>query len=357
MPQTMKIKLLLVGGSEEFIQMMKMVFTADNIIEIIGSVGIKSADEQINRLKPDAVAVDFNSLISSVGGSASDYISEFEVPVLTVYSGKLDESIQEKISGDVIVKCPKCKTQACNTAFAAELKVKLMNLVMMPSITGGAMQITQEPKKEKPSPTFPPFDPGEKIIVALGASTGGTDALEKVIRCFPENFCPVLVVQHMPAVFTQMYAERLNRSCKMTVKEAQDGDRLRQGLCLIGAGNYHMELDSNSGGYFVKCHQGEKVSGHCPSVDVMFRSVAGKAKHGVVAAILTGMGADGADGICSIRNAGGYTIGQNKESCVVYGMPMVAYEKGGCCEQAHIDDIGGIIVKKVQSMTAKSNLK
>lgn len=356
MPQ-IKIKLLLVGDSEAFTQMMNMVFMADSFVEIIGSAGIKSADEQINRLKPDAVAVDFNSLISSVGGLASDYISGLAVPALNVYSGKLDETIRERFSGDVTVKCPKSNTQACVTAFAAELKVKLMNLVMMPSIAGGTIQINQEPKKEKPAPSFTPFDPGEKIIVALGASTGGTDALEKVIRCFPENFCPVLVVQHMPAGFTQMYADRLHKSCKMMVKEAKDGDRLRQGLCLIGAGNYHLELESDAGGYFVKCRHGEKVSGHCPSVDVLFHSVSEKAKHGVVAAILTGMGADGADGLCSIKNAGGYTIGQNKESCVVYGMPMVAFEKGGCCEQAHIDDIGGIIVKKVQSMTAKLNLK
>lgn len=181
-------------------------------------------------------------------------------------------------------------------------------------------------------------------VIALGASTGGTEALEQVIRDFPANTPPVVIVQHMPAGFTKLYAERLNRSCKMRVKEAEDGDRLKQGLIIIGAGDFQLRVQKDAKGYFVSSKPGEKVSGHCPSVDVLFNSVAVSVGQDAIGAILTGMGRDGADGLLRMREAGAFTIGQDKNSCVVYGMPMEAYKIGAVRVQAPLDKISEIIL-------------
>lgn len=184
-------------------------------------------------------------------------------------------------------------------------------------------------------------------IIALGASTGGTEALEAVIKHFPVNTPPVIIVQHMPAGFTKIYAERLNRNCMMEVKEAQDGDRLRSGLIIVGAGEHHLRLCKDAKGWYVSSKQGEKVSGHCPSVDVMFTSVAEVAGPQAIGAILTGMGKDGAEGLLKMRQRGAFTIGQDKDTCVVYGMPMEAYKLGAVEVQAPLYKIADIILNSL----------
>ena len=186
-----------------------------------------------------------------------------------------------------------------------------------------------------------------EAIIALGASTGGTEALEQVIRFFPEDTPPVIVVQHMPAGFTKLYADRLNNSCKMEVKEAVDGERLRRGLVIVGAGEHHLRLCKDRQGYYISSKPGEKVSGHCPSVDVMFSSVAEVAGPLSIGAILTGMGRDGAEGLLKMRQAGAFTIGQDKETCVVYGMPMEAYNIGAVEIQAPLYKISEIILNNL----------
>lgn len=201
----------------------------------------------------------------------------------------------------------------------------------------------------KPSAFVEQIDVNSRIkIIALGASTGGTDALQEVIQNLPESMPPIVIVQHMPAGFTRMYAERLNRICKLEVREAQNGDRLMNGLVLIGAGEYHLRLKKDSIGYYVSSERGEKVSGHCPSVDVLFDSVADVAGDVSIGAILTGMGIDGAKGLLKMRNAGAFTIGQDKESCVVYGMPMVAFNNGAVQIQAPLSDIARIIMENIK---------
>lgn len=186
-----------------------------------------------------------------------------------------------------------------------------------------------------------------ETLIALGASTGGTEALEQVIKHFPKDTPPVIIVQHMPAGFTKLYAERLNRSCQMEVKEAEDGDRLRSGLIIIGAGEHHLRLCKDTRGWYVSSKPGEKVSGHCPSVDVMFNSVADVAGPQAIGAILTGMGRDGADGLLKMRQRGAFTIGQDKETCVVYGMPMEAYKIGAVEVQAPLYKIADIILNSL----------
>lgn len=166
------------------------------------------------------------------------------------------------------------------------------------------------------------------MVVAIGASTGGTEAIFNVVKNFQPDIPGTVVVQHMPPGFTAMYADRLNNQCKVRVKEAHNGDRVEQGLVLIANGAEHMRLKKDRLGYYVECQEGAKVSGHCPSVDVLFESVAKTAGSKAIGVILTGMGADGANGLLDMKMAGAETIGQDEKSCVVYGMPKVAYEVG-----------------------------
>ena len=176
-------------------------------------------------------------------------------------------------------------------------------------------------------------------ILAIGASTGGTEAIYSVITALPRDMPGILIVQHMPPVFTKLYADRLNNSCKLEVKEAQDGDIVKPGRVLVAAGDFHMRLAKGPSGYYVKCAQSERVNGHCPSVDVLFDSVAEVAKGKAIGVILTGMGADGAKGLLNMRKQGAYTIGQDEKTSTVYGMPMVAYNIGGVEKQLPLDKI------------------
>lgn len=181
-------------------------------------------------------------------------------------------------------------------------------------------------------------DYGE-CIIAIGASTGGTEAIATVIKNFRPDIPGTVIVQHMPPGFTAMYAERLNNQSSVLVKEAKSGDIVERGKVLIAPGDLQMRLTKISGIYRVECKAGQKVSGHCPSVDVLFHSVALSAGANAIGVLLTGMGADGAKGLLAMRNAGAETIGQDEESCVVYGMPKVAYEIGAVKYQTDINNV------------------
>jgi two-component system chemotaxis response regulator CheB len=163
--------------------------------------------------------------------------------------------------------------------------------------------------------------------VAVGASTGGTEALREILEALPEDAPPIVVVQHMPEGFTRAFAERLDGICRIEVKEAEDGDRLAPGRALIAAGNRHLVVRRGVG-YTVDVKEGPLVSRHRPSVDVLFRSVAQVAGHEAVGVILTGMGDDGAAGLAEMRLAGAATIAQDEASCVVFGMPKEAIARG-----------------------------
>lgn len=181
-----------------------------------------------------------------------------------------------------------------------------------------------------------------QTIIAIGASTGGTEATAEILKGFGDDMPGILITQHMPAGFTKMYAERLDKrnGHNLRVKEAQTGDIVRPGLALLApGGDCHMELKNLNGQYQVVLKQSQKVNGHCPSVDVLFNSVAKEAGSNAIGIILTGMGNDGANGLLAMRKAGAMTIGQDESTCVVYGMPKVAYEIGAVQHQEKIQDI------------------
>lgn len=180
------------------------------------------------------------------------------------------------------------------------------------------------------------------LLVAIGASTGGTEAIFSVVKDYGTDIPGIVCVQHMPPKFTEMYAKRLNDQCRIQVKEAETGDRVLPGHMLIApGGDRHMHLVKVNGAYQVEVKAGPKVNGHCPSVDVLFESVAKVAGSDAVGIILTGMGGDGAKGLLAMRKAGARTIGQDESTCVVYGMPKVAYDLGAVEYQEKLSDIAG----------------
>ncbi|MCB2183633.1 MAG: chemotaxis response regulator protein-glutamate methylesterase [Desulfobulbaceae bacterium] len=181
-------------------------------------------------------------------------------------------------------------------------------------------------------------------VIAIGASTGGTEAIRTVISAFPAATPGVVIVQHMPAGFTKLFAERLNSLCAMQVKEAESGDRIMPGRVLIAPGEKHMKVSRSGGIYKVDCREGEKVNGHCPSVGVLFESIAQHVGANAVGVMLTGMGSDGADSMVSMRKAGARTVAQDEKSSVVFGMPKEAYKRGGAEKLMPLIEIAGEVI-------------
>ena len=183
-------------------------------------------------------------------------------------------------------------------------------------------------------------------VIAIGVSTGGTEATAAIVENLPAEMPGIVITQHMPPDFTKMYAERLDRISKLRVSEARDGDRVEPGTALVAPGGLQMSLKKDARGYYVRCAAGEKVNGHCPSVGVLFDSAAQCAGKDAIGVLLTGMGHDGTYELLHMREAGAFTVGQDRESCVVYGMPKVAYEIGAVTQQLPIGRIADALVAR-----------
>jgi two-component system chemotaxis response regulator CheB len=188
-------------------------------------------------------------------------------------------------------------------------------------------------KRHSPDVILPAARPSlartTRKLVAIGASTGGTEALREILEAMPAGAPGIVIVQHMPEVFTAAFAQRLNQTCRIAVKEAADGDRVIDGRALIAPGNRHMLIRRDGAEYRIQLNDGPLVSRHRPSVDVLFRSVAQSAGANAIGVILTGMGNDGATGLFEMRTAGAVTFAQDEASCAVFGMPREAIARGG----------------------------
>jgi len=189
-------------------------------------------------------------------------------------------------------------------------------------------------------------------LILLGASTGGTEALRDVLTHLPGDLPGIAIVQHIPAHFSRAFAERLNATCAMEVREAVDGDRLVPGLALIAPGNFHMMLQWTNDGYRVRVADGPMVWHQRPAVDMLFKSAADLVGHHAIAGILTGMGKDGAEGLLRLREKGAMTFAQDEESSVVYGMPRAAWEIGAAQRQLPLDAVAAHIIQAVASSPA-----
>lgn len=363
---TNKKKLLIVDDSRLFREALAQKLAENRSIEVVGTAtDAFDAKDKVIGLKPDVMIIDVEMPKKNGFEFVRELMAQYPMPCIMMTSNSNFSESDARGAGaaDFMLKPKKnnefntfCSIIATKVILAAS---KRENYVKKAGTKVDGLSVSANDTTNNAIKRYIPVLPdktdiaalnkrsAEGYVVALGASTGGTDALECVIKAFPDNMPPVVVVQHMPPVFTKMYAQRMDKSCAVNVREAVDGDRVRPGDCIIGAGGLQMELKKDSRGYYIKCYEGEKVSGHCPSVDVLFRSVAETSGAKTAAALLTGMGADGAKGLLEIHKKGGHTIGQDKDTCVVYGMPMEAFKLGACSEQLPLDRIGAELVHRL----------
>ena len=329
-----KIKVLVVEDSILFQRLLADNLNKDPMIEVIAVASNPyEARDEIIKEKPDVMTLDLE--MPRMGGL--EFLQKLmpQVPIPTVVISSLSDKVFDAIQAGAVdfVAKPSGKSRVQVESFICNeltTKVKIASTVKVDGL--------KKPKMEYHRAGLLKNRNADKVI-AIGASTGGTEAIFDVISKFEVDIPGVVVVQHMPPGFTNMYANRLNQQCKVVVKEAEDGDKVIPGQVLIAPGDKQMRLKKVAGHYEVSCQYGERVSGHCPSVDVLFSSVAEQAGKDAVGVILTGMGRDGAAGLLQMRQAGAKTIGQNQESCVVYGMPKEAFLNGSVIYQEHIDHI------------------
>ncbi|MFZ5959619.1 protein-glutamate methylesterase/protein-glutamine glutaminase [Pseudomonas knackmussii] len=220
-------------------------------------------------------------------------------------------------------------------AYAEEIRAKLK--------AAARARVGQRRAAPTPCAALGPLLSTEKII-AIGASTGGTEAIKEVLLGLPPDCPGTVVTLHMPPGFTRSYAERLNRQTRLQVREAGDGDRILPGQVLIAPGDYHLWVERSGANYVARLNQAPAVNGHRPAVDVLFDSLARCAGRNLLAALLTGMGKDGARGLLNIRQAGGFTVAQDEASCVVYGMPREAVELGAVQQVLPLEAIAGALL-------------
>lgn len=364
------IKVLVVDDSSLFRQAIMQNLSSQPGIEIIGyAINAYDAKLKIPQLKPDVLTMD----VEMPGLNGIEFLKQLlptnPLPVVLVSS--LNLSVFDALSAGAVdfVRKPDMSVQNSKDAFFASLALKVKTAakakvrISSPSAAPAPQSQPQQhgrPASQAPMPSssqaaakpmpFPPLTRNvlDSTIIGLGASTGGTEATLEVLKRLPGNIPGMVITQHMPEGFTAMYAQRLNRICNMEVREAKHGDIIKPGLALIAPGAKQMEVVRSGRNYMVQCRPGAKVSGHCPSVDVLFDSIAKNVAINKVGIIMTGMGRDGADGLLKMRQSGAFTIGQDKDSCVVYGMPMVAYNIGAVCTQASCENIASVLMNHLK---------
>lgn len=356
-----KIRVLVVDDSLMVRKTFETKLSNDPAIEVVGTaVDPFDAKDKIKILSPDVITLDVEMPKMNGIDFLKQLMAENPLPVVVVSS--LPINVLDALNAGAVdfVKKPNITSPDDLNSFILEFttKIKIASVahVHRKILASSASTIKQSASADtSPSSHVPAAPPVPKsvplaspnAIIAIGASTGGTEAIISVIKDLPANSPGVVIVQHMPPVFTKMYAQRIDKIANMNVKEAENGDRVVKGQVIIAAGEHHLRLCKDSSGYYVKSTIGEKVSGHCPSVDVLFDSVASVAGKNAVGVILTGMGSDGAKGLLKMRQAGAYTIGQDKESSIVYGMPMVANDIGAVMKQLPLTSITAEIVKQI----------
>lgn len=336
------VRVLIVDDSALVRNILSQGLSLDPGIEVVGTAPDPyQARDKIIQLRPDVLTLDVEMPKMDGVAFLRKLMPQYPIPVVMVSSltqrGK-QITIDALDAGAVdFVAKPTSNVAAGLNAMIGELrtKVKIASTANVSHWKGKRVEASR-PQTLVGSKAL--AESTDKVI-AIGASTGGTEAIRKVITQFPATTPGVVIVQHMPGGFTKMFSDRLNQLCAMEVREAQDGDRIRNGLILVAPGGLQMKVIRSGGFYQVRCGGTEKVSGHCPSVDVMMQSVAEHVGANAVGGMLTGMGGDGSDGMLAMRKAGARCIAQDEATSVVFGMPKVAYEKGGAEKLVPLDKI------------------
>ncbi len=323
-----KIKVLIVDDSAFVRKILSEKLAADRDIEVVGTAPDPFvARDRILELKPDVITLDIEMPRMDGITFLKKLMHYYPIPAiilssLTENNSQLALEAMECGAVEVMSK-PNTSFSVGDIVIVLADKIKAAAMVKMPP-----PKAQTEPSKPAPPVRLSMTKTTDKIV-AIGASTGGTRALERVLLSLPADCPPIVVVQHMPELFTKSFAMRLNEICSMEVKEAEDGDSVIPGRVIIAHGNYHMLLRRSGARYFVQIKSGALVSRHRPSVNVLFKSVAMNAGKNAVGVILTGMGDDGAAGMKMMHDNGAVNIAESEETCVVFGMPKEAIAHGG----------------------------
>ncbi|MPL97410.1 Chemotaxis response regulator protein-glutamate methylesterase [bioreactor metagenome] len=331
------IRLLIVDDSALFRAVLSRGVSADPDIEVVAAATDPfDARDKILEFEPDVMICDV--VMPKMDGI--EFIRRLmpQYPLRVVVVSSVSEAVLDAMNAGAVdfVAKPDISTGRTPAIFISEL-IEKIKIAAKANISCGnnAANIVRKTLSSPPAP--------RRKLIAIGASTGGTEAIFNVLRCLPPSTPGIVIVQHIPPVFSRMFADRLNNTIQLQVKEAQTGDFVETGHVLIAPGDRHMRVKKLGDRFRVELFEGEKTNGHCPSVDVLFDSVSAVCANTAVGVILTGMGEDGARGLLSMRKMGARTIGQDEKSCVVYGMPRAAFEMGAVEKQVPLESIAQAI--------------
>lgn len=334
-----KIKVLVVDDSMMVRQLFSQRLSEDPDIEVVGKAAdVYEARDMIIKYKPDVVTLDVEMPKMNGIEFLKKLMPQYPLPVIVVSA--VNASVFDALHAGAVEFIAKPSSGTNLDVFFKELITKV-KIASTAKVGHYKKCIGQNCMDQIDAVKY------ANKVIAIGASTGGTTALHEILRAFPKNMPGIVIVQHMPPVFTKLYADRINETCLIQVKEAEDGDEVLPGRALIAPGGYHMRIKKSGSKIIAVTEKGtenNKVSGHCPSVDVLFQSVAETMKANAIGVILTGMGRDGAAGLLQMKKNGAKTIGQDEQSCIVYGMPKVAYEMGAVDIQLPLMNIAGGII-------------
>jgi two-component system, chemotaxis family, protein-glutamate methylesterase/glutaminase len=348
-----KIRVLIVDDSAVVRQTLAELLSGDPAIDVIGTAADPfAAAEKIESEVPDVITLDIEMPKMDGLTFLQKIMSQRPMPVVICSSLAIEGSESALKALDYgaveIITKPKLGTKS----FLEESRIRICDAVKAAYLTTVKKKLSVEniiqPKLSADVVitkvnSHAMVETTEKVVV-VGASTGGTEALKTFLESLPLDSPAIVIVQHMPENFTSAFARRLDGICKISVKEAEDGDNLLRGRALIAPGNHHLLLKRSGARYFVEIKEGPLVSRHRPSVDVLFRSAARYAGKNAVAVIMTGMGDDGAKGMFELKEAGAFTIAQDEKTCIVFGMPHEAIKLGGIDKILPLENIAGTVL-------------
>jgi two-component system chemotaxis response regulator CheB len=331
-----KIKVLIVDDSLVFREVIARGLSADPHIEVVATAQDPfDARDKLLKYEPDVMTCDVEMPKMNGIEFLKRLLPQYPLPVIVVST--VNESVFDAMKAGAVDFVTKPNLNLVRTVedFIYDLiaKIKIAAEAKVP--IGNQSSLKQK--------TVENISVDSSRLIAIGASTGGTEAVYNILKYLPKSCPGIVIVQHIPPVFSKMFAERLNSQTQLCCAEAKAGDFIENGKVLIAPGDHHMRVKKVGERYKLEVFKGDKVNGHCPSVDLLFESVAKEVGNKAIGIILTGMGYDGAKGLLNMRRKGARTIGQDEKSSVVYGMPKVAFNIGAVEKQASLENIHQLI--------------
>lgn len=346
-----KVKVMIVDDSPTIRKVLEKIFSSDSEIEVVASVGLPSEVESaISNTKPDVITLDIHLPEMNGVDLLKKYLRKFPVPTIMISSISMEEgplvlNALEAGAVDYIQKPSSGEIATVSPLIVAKVKAAAGATVRISGLSALTKQLA--------NPTSTQMDPTR--LLAIGSSTGGTEALKEVFLRLPKEIPPTVVVQHIPAVFSKAFADRLNEICPFEVVEGKDGDEALPGKVIIAPGGKQMKIKRVGQKWKVIVDDSAPVNRHKPSVDFLFDSVALEAGASAVGVILTGMGADGAKGLKKLKDLGCFTVAQNQETCVVFGMPQAAIKLGAATKVTALNEIADVLIEEFQKQKKKAS--